>query len=61
MAKKQVRIYTCKKHPNWSLETSGPVIAGSLQVFCPLCREEFILAHTGLPDMRIETREVAQT
>lgn len=51
------RIYTCKKHPKWTLETGAPDIAGSLQVICPMCREEFIIANIGLPDMRKEVRE----
>lgn len=55
----KVRVYTCKKHPKWSLETAAPVIAGSLQTVCPLCREEFIIKNIGLPDCRIEDREAA--
>ena len=31
----KVRVYTCKKHPKWSLETAAPVIAGSLQTCLP--------------------------
>lgn len=58
--KKQYRIYTCKKHPNWTMETSAPVIAGGLQVVCPHCREEFIIANIGVADMRAETREMAE-
>jgi hypothetical protein len=56
--KKQVRVYTCKKHPNWSLETAAPLIAGGLKTICPLCREEFIIANIGEADCRIEVREV---
>jgi hypothetical protein len=58
MPKKQFRIYTCKKHPHWSLETAAPLIAGGLQVICPLCREEFIIQNIGLPALRTEMREV---
>lgn len=57
MTKKTVRIYTCKKHPNWTLESSAPVMAGSLKQICPHCREEFIVANIGLADCRTEVRE----
>lgn len=57
MATKRVRIYTCKKHPHWVLESSAPIIDASLSVVCPLCRDEFIVAHIGLADCRIEVRE----
>ena len=60
MAKKTYRIYTCKKHPHWSLETAAPVIDASLKTICPLCREEFIIANIGLPDMRTEVRDAAE-
>jgi len=58
--KKQYRVYTCKKHPKWSLETAAPVIAGGLQTVCPLCREEFIIANVGLADVRVEVREMQE-
>jgi hypothetical protein len=54
------RIYTCKKHPKWVLETAAPVIAGGLKTVCPLCREEFIIANIGEPDCRIEERTRTQ-
>ena len=57
---RQFRIYTCKKHPHWTLETSAPVIDASLKVVCPLCREEFIIQHIGLPDCRKEMRDVTK-
>lgn len=57
MATKTVRVYTCKKHPNWSLESSAPVLAASLPVICPLCRDEFFAATIGLADVRVEKRE----
>ena len=58
--KKKYRIYTCKKHPHWSLETAAPVIAGGLQIVCPLCREEFIVANIGVADVRVEMRDMAE-
>lgn len=57
MPTKRVRIYTCKKHPNWTLESAAPVLDASLSVVCPLCRDEFIVANIGLADCRVEVRE----
>lgn len=59
MTKKTVRIYTCKKHPDWTLESSAPVMAASLKQICPHCREEFIISNIGVADCRTEVREVA--
>jgi len=58
MATKTFRIYTCKKHPTWSLETSVPVFEAGLKYFCPLCRDEFMERSIGLADCRTETRTV---
>jgi hypothetical protein len=60
VAKKTYRIYSCKRHPAWTLETAAPVIVAGLKPVCPHCREEFIVANIGLPDMRTEVREVAE-
>lgn len=57
MTKQRVRIYTCKKHPNWTLETSAPVITAGLRTFCPLCRDEFWERAIGLADCRVEYRD----
>lgn len=54
---KQVRVYTCKRHPNWSLESSAPVMAASLKVFCPLCRDELFERSFGVADCRVELRD----
>jgi hypothetical protein len=54
-----VRVYTCKKHPTWSLEDRSPVMASGLKVVCPLCREEFIIANIGLAECKAEKREAA--
>lgn len=56
----QVRVYTCKKHPNWSLEDRTPLIKAGLRVFCPLCRDEFFASSIGVADCRIETREKSE-
>ena len=55
----KVRIYTCKKHPNWTLESFAPVLAGSLKQFCPLCRDEFWIKAIGVADCRVEMREAS--
>ena len=55
-----VRVYTCRKHPTWSLEDRSPIIGGALKVVCPLCRDEFIIANIGLPDCKNEKREVVK-
>lgn len=47
------RIYTCKKHPKWSLTSSAPVIDASLSVVCPLCRDEWIVANIGKADCQV--------
>lgn len=57
MPKKTFRIYTCKNHPHWTLETSAPVMAASLKQTCPHCREEFIVANIGVAECRTEIRE----
>ena len=57
MTKMAVRIYTCQKHPNWSLESTAPVMTGSLNQFCPLCRDDFFKREIGIADCRIEYRE----
>ena len=59
MATKTVRIYTCQKHPKWSIETSLPIIDAKLSVVCPLCRDEWIVANIGLAECRTERREIA--
>jgi hypothetical protein len=53
----KVRVYTCKKHPLWSLESRTPVIESTLKVFCPLCRDEWMAKAIGVADCRVETRE----
>jgi hypothetical protein len=57
MAQKKVRIYTCRKHPNWTLESLAPVMDASLKTFCPLCRDEFWAKAIGEADCRVEMRE----
>lgn len=52
----KVRVYTCKKHPGWSLEDRTPVLKSSLKVFCPLCRDELFEKMIGVADCRTETR-----
>jgi hypothetical protein len=52
-----VRVYTCPKHPNWSLESAGPVLASSLKVFCPHCKDDWMERAIGVADCRFETRE----
>lgn len=54
MATRTVRIYTCKKHPNWTMESSAPLLKASLKTFCPHCRDEFFASHIGEADCRIE-------
>lgn len=56
----EVRVYTCKKHSNWSLEDRTPVMKSGLRVFCPLCRDEFFSAQIGVAECRIEKREKAE-
>jgi len=58
--KQRVRIYTCKKHPKWSLETAAPKLDAGLKVFCPLCRDDFWSATIGEASERIEIRERTQ-
>ena len=53
----KVRVYRCEKHPTWTMEASGPLLATSLKVFCPLCRDEFFEQHIGLPICTVEERE----
>lgn len=53
---KTVRVYTCKKHPNWTLESSAPVMRASLKQICPLCKDEFYERTIGVADCRIEHR-----
>jgi len=47
MARKTVRIYSCRKHPRWTLETSAPIIDATLSVVCPLCRDEWMKSSSG--------------
>lgn len=61
MARKTVRIYSCRKHPKWTLETSAPVIESGLSVVCPLCRDEWIVANIGKAECRTEVRETVET
>lgn len=58
MTTQKVRIYTCQKHPHWSLESTAPIIAAGLKTFCPLCRDEFWANAIGEADMRVEVRTV---
>jgi hypothetical protein len=58
MAQKKIRIYTCQKHPHWTLESSAPVLDANLKQFCPLCRDEFWVKAIGVADCRVEFREV---
>ena len=57
MSQKRVRIYTRKKHPNWTLESFTPVLEASLKQFCPLCRDDFWAKMIGVAGCRIEVRE----
>lgn len=61
MARKTVRIYSCRKHPKWRLETSAPIIDATLSVVCPLCRDEWIVANIGKAECRTEVRETVET
>tara|TARA_R100001086_G_C11840811_1_gene259064 strand:- start:2059 stop:2259 length:201 start_codon:yes stop_codon:yes gene_type:complete len=42
--KKEPYIYRCKKH-DYELESYSPPMKGSLKVFCPLCKDEFLAKH----------------
>jgi hypothetical protein len=37
-------VYVCEEH-NFRLETRAPRMAGSLRIFCPLCKDEFFAKH----------------
>jgi hypothetical protein len=53
----RVRVYTCKKHPTWTMEDSTPVMKSGLKVFCPLCRDELFEKMIGVAEHRVEMRE----
>jgi len=42
--KKEPWVYRCKIH-NWELESYSPPMKGSLKIFCPLCKDEFLAKH----------------
>ena len=44
MSKREPYIYRCEKH-SYELASQVPPMKGSLKIFCPLCKDEFLAKH----------------
>lgn len=44
MSKREPYIYKCRKH-NYELVSHAPQLKGSLKIFCPICKDEFLARH----------------
>lgn len=42
--KREPYVYRCRKH-DYELITTAPKMAGSLKIFCPLCKDEWFAQH----------------